>query len=327
MRFTRSAHLTALIADSERLAIRLADVDVPPEAARVDRELELLASLRLDGSTMPDLRGWEAAIRTKSADAADERIWELERDGLAALAGDDSLGSALRTDPAAALTDLHARLTEGLLADDRRGRWRVEERAVTDASIGRILYWPTKSAEIGPAMGEMAAWLLGPGAREHPLTSSGWLLLQLLRIQPFDAANGRVARLAARALLSVGNLDPHGVAPLVQQQARDAIGMFSEVASTARRRDATVWLERWGEIVTTALRRALIRHGDVPVDGGVAAVVAQLPDAFTVTDWRELAGANADDRLRHGLDAGLVEPLPGTRGLRYVRAVRSDSRP
>jgi hypothetical protein len=326
VRFTRSAHLTALIADSERLAGRLAAAAVEPDSRDAARERELLASLRLDGSTIPAGTGWPAAIRTRSAPAdqledSQRGIWLAEHAGLAAAIDDDRIGRALRSDPVAALSDLHTRLTEGLVADDRRGRWRVEERAVTDTSVGRIIYWPAKPDQIGLAMGEAAAWLLGPGAREHALVRAGWLLLHVLHVQPFDAANGRVARVAARALLADGGLDPHGVAPFDQVQEADAIGLFNEIARTTRRRDATVWLERWGELVTTALRRAVVHHADhVMVDEQAAAAWEQVPDAFTITDWREQAGTRADDGLRELLDAGLVEPVPGARGLRFVRA-------
>ena len=321
MRFTRSAHLTALIADSERLASRLAVLDVADVDADADRPADLLASLRMDGSTIPSA-GWEGAIRTRSdLEAADEAVWEAEQAGLAAASADlPGLGTSLREDPTGMLTALHAQVTEGLVADDRRGQWRIDERTVSDASVGRIIYWPTKPADIGLAMAELAAWLVGPGAREHPLVRSGWALLQVLLIQPFDAANGRVARLAARALLADGGLDPHHVAPLNQVQEADAIGLFEEVARTMRRRDATVWLERWGEVVATALRRGLRAHaGPEPVDEEVAAGLAALPDRFTITDWRERGGASSEDGLRQLLDAGLVAPVPGARGLRFRR--------
>lgn len=324
LRFTRSAYLTALIADSERLSSRLAGAAVAPGVRAAAREQELLASLRLDGSTIPSGSDWDGAIRTRSAatdqlDEPDRRIWQAERAGLAAVIDEEGLGDALRTNPAAALSDLHARITDGLVADDRGGRWRLDERTVTDMSVGRIIYWPAKPHQIGLAMGEVAAWLLGPGAREHALVRAGWLLLHLLHIQPFDAANGRVARVAARALLADGGLDPHGVAPFDQVQEADAIGLFNEIARTVRRRDATVWLERWGEVVTTALRRAVVDHaGGGAVDEQAATAYEQLSDAFTIADWREQAGGR-DDGLRELLDAGLVEPVPGTRGLRFVR--------
>ncbi|MDX1510372.1 MAG: Fic family protein [Nitriliruptorales bacterium] len=318
MRFTRSSHLTALIADSERLASRLARLELDRGADRVD---DLLASLRLDGSTIP-AAGWQGAIRTRSdLDAADETIWEAEQAGLAAASQDlVAVGKALREDPTPTLARLHTQITEGLVAADRRGQWRLDERTVTDASVGRIIYWPTRPAEIGLAMAGLAAWVVGPGSREHPLVRSGWTLLHLLHIQPFDAANGRVARLAARALLADGRLDPHHVAPLNQIQEADAIGLFEEVAKTVRRRDATVWLERWGEVVTTALRRALATHAEPePPDEAAVAAVEALPDRFTITDWRERAGTGSDEGLRQLLDAGRVAPVPGTRGLRFVR--------
>lgn len=322
MRFERSAHLTSLIADSERLAGRLAVLDLADATIDGARQASLVASLRLDGSTIPGADGWAGAIRTRSDLArGDEQIWEAELGGLSVATDDPTLGRRLREDPVGALSDLHAAVTDGLVAGERRGQWRSEDRTVTDASVGRIVYWTTKPTDIGLEMAEVHGWLTGEGSREHALVRSGWLLLELLRIQPFDAANGRVARAAARALLADGGLDPHGVAPLEQAQADDAMGLFDEVARTGRRRDATVWLERWGETVTNALRQALRAHD--PTAGAIEppTVLGDLPDAFTITDWRALVGAaRSDEGLRELLDAGLVSPVLGARGLRFVQA-------
>jgi hypothetical protein len=329
VRFERSAHLTSLIADSERLSGHLSALDVPAEAFADARNEALLASLQLDGSTIPGVeqqadgqpRGWASAIRTRSdLEPSGEQLWEDELGGLATATEDQDLGRRLRDNPIATLSNLHSDVTAGLVADERRGQWRTQERTVTDTSVGRIVYWATKPADIGIQMAEVHAWLTGEGSREHALVRSGWLLLHLLRIQPFEAANGRVARAAARALLADGGLDPDGVAPLEQAQAQDAMGMFEEVARTGRRRDATVWLERWGETVTYALRRAV--QALEPSAGSVESprVLSELPDAFTITEWREAVGtADADEQLRSLLDAGLVDRVRGARGLRFVR--------
>jgi hypothetical protein len=360
-RFTRSPHLVDLVADTERLAglVRAAD---PADRARLaaDRRDEAtVATLRLDGSTLtavpspailteagatigaartpddvPPQGGarsgtWLDAMNALD-EAPDEQLHALEvlaaRSGLTA----DDLAEALLSEPGTALPQLHARLTRGLVASDRAGTPRTTEQAVHDASVGRILYFASSPDVIPSEMALLGSWVSSAGAREHGLVLSGILHLELLRIHPFDAANGRLARTAARLVLRARGLDPDGLAAPEPVLAEDPLGYYEEVARTARRRDATIWLERWGEAVTAGLRasvRALGGLGEPPPQRAVDAVALLGAEGFTVADYRSTAMVGPEDArgdLQALLDAGRIHRVVGSRGLRFAHGTPAD---
>lgn len=345
-RFTHTPHLVGLIAEAERLAQAL--LDAPDAGRRRDTRLAeaAVASLRLDGSPItspPDpsaappldrpaeehdiRRGtWMDAMRSGTDalidEEADAEVQALEYLGVQAALASDDLVDAFLGDPTEALATLHRRVTRGLLEASRCGTPRQSEQAVHDGSTGRIIYYPSEPKDIARDLSLLAGWLVTSAAREHALVVSGVLQYELLRIHPFEAANGRVARAAARLVLRGRGLDPHGLTAAEVPLSTDPIGYYDEVARTARRRDLSPWLERWGEAVAAGLR-------DSARDLGVLDV--ELPDrarrfvaarsAFTVADYRADAGVGPEDAradLGALLDAGVIERVLGSRGLRFT---------
>ncbi|MDX1657625.1 MAG: Fic family protein [Nitriliruptorales bacterium] len=343
VRFGRSTHLVDLIAAVERLAERLREQPDPDQdVAERLREEAALASLRLDGSQIeqvptatpaasatgqtpkPRQGTWLDAMAERLDEADDEEIMAREYQGVRAAMAADDLADELLTAPIDTCAELHRRLTTGLLAEEHAGRPRVSEQAVQDASVGRIIYFPTEPADIPSHLNLLAGWLETTGAREHALVTSGVLHFELLRIHPYEAANGRLARAASRLVLRARGLDPSAVATPEVALARDPIGYYEEVAKTIRRRDLTIWLERWGEAVAAGLRQAVTE-----VVGQVARPPSRRPlefvdgwgePAFTIADYRARVGVGPEDAksdLRELLDAGRVRRVPGSRGLRY----------
>lgn len=345
--FSRSPHLVELIAEVERLAERLRDHAPARTAADTLAGLRsdaAVATLRLDGAridaapepaTIPDVpppnvnaperrRGtWLDAMAHTLDEVADDAITALEYRGVSAALAADDLADALLATPLDTLAELHARLTAGLLDATYAGRPRETEQAVHDASVGRIIYFPSEPHDIPTRMNLLSAWLQTVGAREHALVASGVLHYQLLHIHPFEAANGRLARTAARLVLRGRGLDPDGAGVPEIALARDPIGYYEEVAKTVRRRDLTIWLERWGEAVVAGLREALARFGLTREDLSErpAGFLDQWDqERFTIADYRAVAAAGPEDSrsdLRELLDAGRIRRVPGSRGLRY----------
>lgn len=350
--FTRSTHLVELIAEVERLAAVVAAV---PDAHRAAVADELAgeaarATLALDGADaalLPELataRDHVAALaprqpgapaRTVAArrgtwldtlrvleDPADDDVRALEVVGVHAANASDDLVDGLATDPQPALGELHRRLTRGLVDDARAGRARTSELAVHDASTGRVLFFPVEPHLVPGELALTAAWLASTATREHGLIVSGVLHHELLRIQPFDAANGRLARAAARLVLRGRGLDPGRLAVPEPALDRDRLGYHEEVAKSLRRRDLTIWLERWGEAVADGLRHAARRLGalDAEPAPAAAAYVDGVAD-FDVAEYRaELTAtpAVAREQLAALLDAGRIRRVPGSRGLRFT---------
>lgn len=346
-RFGRTPHLVELLAEVSGLAelLRATEPDVALRTAIRDRAL--LATLQLDGSPLTALPSEErlATLGLPSVDdqpvppthttswytsfdamteVPDERLLDLEARGVLAAFAADDLVPGLRDDPVATLAELHARLTVGLVAPDRAGVPREVDQAVHDATVGRILYHTADPADVPAALQGLAVWLQGPGTVAHGLLTAGVLHLEVLRIHPFDAANGRLARAAARLALRAADLDPHGLAAPELALAADPLGYHQEVASTLRRRDASLWLERWGDAVASGLRQAARALALVPTDlpDAAATFLATLPtERFTVRDYREHRDGDVEAAQRDltaMLDAGAVQRVPGSRGLRFV---------
>lgn len=348
-RFGRTPHLVGLVAEAERLVGRLRAVSDEPRARLAAERTDeaVLATLRLDGSPLEELPDpeqapvgeappapagatahrpgtWLDALRAFD-DHPDVALQALEVLGVRAALGSEDLADRLLVDPVPTLGELHRRLTHGLVAADRGGAPRTTDQAVHDASTGRVVYFTSDPGAVPAQLATLGSWLASSGAREHALIVSGIVHVELLRIHPFDAANGRLARTTARLLLRSGGLDPDGLACPEPALAADPLGYHEEVASTRRRRDATIWLERWSEAVTAGLRASARRLGAVEDEapGRAVAFLAGLDeDTFTVVDYR--AGAPADPRearsdLQALLDAGVVERVPGSRGLRFRR--------
>jgi hypothetical protein len=352
-RYQRSDHLADLLAEVDRL-LPLVRTAGPAERRRLAaerRDAAIRASLVLDGApvdALPDLRSAEAVLAARTGDdhgAAtprpvvpasgwlatlhvlddpdDEVVRALEVVGVARALVADDLAAALVADPVPALAALHERLTRGLVGAERAGVPRTTEQAVHDGSVGRMLYATTAPAAIPDQLALLGSWASTVGVREHAVVVSGIVHLELLRIQPFDAANGRLARAAARLLLRARGTDPDGVVAPEPFLADDPLGYHQEVAGTLRRRDLTIWLERWGEAVGDGLRTAArdlgLLDGSVP-ERAARFVATRDEPAFTVADYREQAPALPDVAradLAALLDAGRIRRRPGSRGLRF----------
>lgn len=344
-RFTRTPHLVDLVAEAERLAAAVALAN-PAPAADLWSEAAL-ASLRLDGSTIPRAptaeevhaalvaatpseagparATWADTLRSAGDvdEAADTVLWAREFQGVIDALTADDLAARLLTSPVDALAELHRRLTRGLVAADSAGVPRTRDQAVHDASVGRIIYFAVDPAEVPTHLHRLGGWLASAAAREHGLIVSGVVHYELLRIHPFEAANGRLARAAARLVLRARDLDPHGLAVAEIALAADPIGTYDEVARTSRRRDLTIWLERWGEAVTAGLRLAGQHLGlnvDLVPDRAAAFVAGRSDPEFTVVDYRAEVGVGPEEAradLGELLDAGRIERIAGSRGLRY----------
>jgi hypothetical protein len=353
-----SPHLRDLLADTDRLVQRCAAAaDAPRDELATERRDEAaLASLRLDGSPIeavpspdtvaaardrvrrlgvsdegPRTGTWFDAMRTfegtdpddPEAAVHDASLQALEFAGVVLATTSDDLVPALVETPVVALTELHRRLTEHLVAPERAGSLRLVEQAVHDASVGRIVYFTEPPERLAAELDRLAGWLTDDSPALPPLVVAGVVHLELLRLHPFDAANGRLARAAARLLLRGGGLDPDGLAAPEPELDRDRLGYHDEVARTLRRRDPTVWLERWGEAVTGGLRRSARRLGqlaDVPADVAAPLEDTAAGDTFTVAEhqrWTGLDREASQHHLRALLDAGRIERDPGSRGLRF----------
>lgn len=365
-----SAHLALLVDEldalAERLRTTIADarahsptlleaVQVAHLAATADATLRLDGGLRVgdDGSTERHgtwLDAIGSTVRAAAEDSIDtgatvdepelERLSALEhagvRAGLAAVGLADAFGraSADAGGLGNALAALHGRITDGLVAPERAGRLRRGPRVVHDASIGRVLFFPTDAELLADAWDLLLRHMTGSGAggqaaRQPAAVRAALLHLELLRHHPFDAANGRVARAASRLALMADGLVPDGLGAPDTVLAEDPLGYLDGVAASMRRRDATAWVERILEAHGEGIARVLQQLTDAEQLGSASADAtsptppSHLGEAFTLGDVVEQLGVTSAVAREHAsawIVAGTARRVIGSVGLRLTRA-------
>lgn len=348
-RYTASPHLRRLEARAQTAAEALAAV---PPARRCARRAgavrtAALASLRLDASPItdataaavdagavpeadvrPDARvgGWAAALKL------DERPTEevAAREYANLLAAHDQLAEAaavLAEDPARAAATLHARVCDGLVDPEAATRPRQAAVDVHDGAQGRLLYRGPDPETLPGLLDALWRFLREDAAALPALVVAGVAHERVLAWQPYPAANGRLARLLSRAVLTGRGLDPDGLAAPEAALAADPLAYHAEVAATARRRgDLTAWLERVGEPLVADLEAA-VRDlgGPLPAPPARSAgLLARLAPGETVSvaEYAALLGvarAEAEADLVRLCQIGALREEAGTHGLRLRR--------
>ncbi|MGH8907063.1 MAG: Fic family protein [Egibacteraceae bacterium] len=272
--------------------------------------------------------GWARALRLDGLPTQDIAAAEYTN-LLACFDAEEAIAADFFDHPRAALATLHRLICDGLVPPEVVGTPRVTDQAVHDGAQGRMIYRAPAPRAIPGLMDGLVGWL---GRRSAPLPTlvvAGVVHERLLEWQPFEAANGRLARAASRVVLRARGLDPWGISVPEREFCADPIGYYAEVAATARRGDLGLWLERFCEAALAALERAeqaVDPRPRPPVPARARAVIDSLGAGETVTiaEYAERVGTScntARSDLRALARAGLVVADPGTQGLRYRRCV------
>lgn len=332
--FVGSAYLHALTDDVDELAARRASTSPTPEAVEHARSSSLRATLALDGARPDATGGWLDLVRADAAGenspngphdasevdpdapAHDERLQAREIFGAGRALDADDLAAPLTTAPRETLEELHRRLVDGLVAADRSGQPRTTEQLVHDASTGRVLYWTVPPDRIDDELDRLAAWMRSSG-EVAPLLRAGLVHVELLRIHPFDAANGRLARAAARLMLRDAGLDPFRLTAFEVQLADAPLAYHEQVAGALRRREPTVWLEYWAETVAAALQAATPAAASTRISDPLRRFVDDHEgEVVTIAELARELDDSPDSAVRSLLDHGLADRVRGSRGLR-----------
>jgi Fic family protein len=244
---------------------------------------------------------------------------------LACFDREPELAPRFLADPLGVFAEAHAVVCAGLVAEP--GVLRTTAQAIHDGAQGWVVYNAPDPARLSGLMAQLAEWLRDRGGAEHPVVVAGTVQERLLEWQPFEAANGRMARIASRLVLRARGVDPHGVTVPERWLAADPGGYYGEVAATIRRRgDLGRWLERYGEALVAALTAAADaatgEAPDPPARARSICAALAVGEELTVAEYAARAGVGLDDARAH-LDelarAGLLDLEPGSQGLRYRR--------
>lgn len=323
--------------ESARLSVRL---DASPledaTADAVDRGD--LAAPTHPSSTRDD-GGWAAALRLDGLPT--QEIAAIEYRGVrAAQAHEPALAEAFFSTPVETLVRAQRAIASGLLAAERLGALRRTSRAVHDGAQGQVIFHAPPPERLPDLLVGLDTWVRAARTRHRPLAVAGVVHARLLQWRPFEAGNGRVARIASRVALRATGGDPWGLAVPEREYAKDPLRYAMEVAATIRRGgDLRPWNQVTGEAIVAGLERWARRHDVVPagVDGRAKEVCEALDsgDTITVRDLGAAAGLGTDAAVVHAnllCWVGLLRRDSGTQGLRYVRraddvSVRAGSDP
>ena len=352
LRYTH--HLVQLIEDFALTAGRLADVPRDRrEELRCDARREAaLRSARLDGSPLepatveavntgnwrrpaaltatPRAGGWAGALRLDTMNT--DEVAAVEYDNLLRVsAREGDLAAGFFDDPSATLAQVHGLVCEGLVEPEAVGRYRRTVQAVHDGAQGKVLFNTADPDTVPGLMQSLERWLRGDrGADSSAMYAAPVVAAvvheRLLQWQPFEAANGRVARAASRLVLLARGFDVGGLAVPERVWGADPVGYYGEVAATIRRReDLTPWVERHTQALVTAASAAAVALDRMarPAPRALAAVSA-LPagDTITVDDYAARLGVPHEiawGDLRLLAANGYVQQDSRTQGRRYRR--------
>jgi hypothetical protein len=361
VRVSYTDHLVDLVARAEAAAARLtgADADLRRAAAVAAARESARLSLRLDGSpltdetadavdagTLPavrpstarpeeDRRGWATVLRVDAM--ATQDLAAVEYANLLACAeAEPGVAERFFDDPLGALAELHGVIVRDLVAPDVVGQLRRTDQAVHDGAQGRMIYRAVDPAALPDLLDGLAAWLGTRSVTLPALVVAGVVHERILEWQPYEAANGRLARVASRVVLRARGLDLEGLAVPERELAADPLDYYGEVAATIHRRgDLELWLERWGEVLLAALERAadalVPRERPAPPARALAAV-SDLDEGedITLAGYARRIGASlttAQGDLRALAAAGVLVADPRTKGLRFRRPHAGEPNP
>lgn len=222
------------------------------------------ANPRMDGVA----GGWAAAMGIEAR--AVDQIAAREYANLRAVTQiETDVAHTFLAQPLDAIIRLHTVICGGLAAPMDIGRLRTTERAIHDGAQGKMLWAAPAPQRLGGLMDQLLDWLADAGELAPTLIVASVVHERLLEWQPFEAANGRLARSVARVIRRARGLDAHGLAVPEVYWRREALWYHREVLATIRRRgDLTQWLHKIAAAEMLALE-------DVVADGDHA---EELPE-------------------------------------------------
>ena len=363
-RLPYSDHLVHLLGRSEAAAARIAGADPDrraPLAAAARREAAR-RSVRLDASPLDDdiadevdrrlaeglpaiedrpgapvaetsHGGWGQALKLEGMPTHEVAAVEYSN-ALAAHAAEAELASRLFARPLEVLGEAHGLLCDGLVAPEVIGRPRLTEQAMHDGAQGRVLYTAPPPHALPGLLAALEGWL-GEGSATLPaVVVAGVVHERLLQWLPYEAANGRLARLTARLVLRARGIDPQGIAVPERGLSDSPLAYYSEVAATIRRRgDLGPWLERWAEVVCAALEEAAgqvdpVPQPVLPARARTLAETLRAGQEITLTEHSTAAGISREvalAELRQLERAGALRAVAGGHGLRWTRSEQTEA--
>lgn len=143
------------------------------------------------------------------------------------------------------------------------GQYRHGQNTVQDKRSGETIYWPPRTEEVQPLIGELVDWIRHRSdSNTNPYIVNALAHLNFVAIHPFSDGNGRVGRLLCSLLMMRVGYKAQAFWSLEQFLGEHAVAYGSALASTLGPRwrpdlvVATEWIEWYLEAVANQVSEA-----------------------------------------------------------------------
>jgi Fic family protein len=138
---------------------------------------------------------------------------------------------------------IHRIIVDKILVKEESGEYRKKQVVIRNSETGEITFRPPTPIEVPFLMREFLHWVNSQTKEDiHPVIKAGIAHHELARIHPFIDGNGRVSRILATLILTLGGYDIRRFFSLEEYYDKDSI-LYYEHLQKATAGDITSWLE------------------------------------------------------------------------------------
>ncbi|MFC1645748.1 Fic family protein [Candidatus Omnitrophota bacterium] len=156
------------------------------------------------------------------------------------------------------LLNLHDVIVDGLVANDKAGRYKKKQNYVVDAKK-TVIYTPPSPKDSPRLARELIQWVNQVGDI-HPVIVSAIFHHQCVSIHPFSDGNGRLSRAVSQWILYQKKFDPHHILALDDFYAGQRKRYYQKIQQARELDyDLTYWIEYVAEGVLDTVKKAYSR--------------------------------------------------------------------
>lgn len=152
------------------------------------------------------------------------------------------------------LLSLHVVIVDGLVANDKAGRYKQKQNYVVNAKK-IVVFTPPKPKDCPRLVGELIQWVNRVNDI-HPVVVSAIFHHQLVSIHSFSDGNGRLARVVSQWVLYQKKFDPHHILALDDFYAGQRERYYQKIQQARELDyDLTYWIEYVAEGVLDTVKQ------------------------------------------------------------------------
>ncbi len=160
------------------------------------------------------------------------------------------------------LKDIHRVTVQKIIPEEKVGVFRTTQVVIREGGTGRVIFQPPRAIEVSYLLEDFFAWLNSREAKDiHPILKAGIVHYILVAIHPFVEGNGRTVRAFASLILLRENYDIKRFFALEEHFDQNPAAYYEALSEVDKqspnlgRRDLTIWLEYFTEVVAVELNK------------------------------------------------------------------------